>query len=612
MKIQRALILLTLTLAITSVLPASAADRLEQWFALMPKGTAAVISVKNTPELLADWDESAFAAFMQDEAVQRWTAPMRQNEDGAWGLDRLFKEHYGSGMYDVLKDYPGALVSFLVLDDFEDFKDTPPSVSLCEVAGKQAEIEAHKMAEVEAEQKKNSDLKVESVELNGVSAKVATDDAEADACFTAWVFVDDVMIESTSRKLLEQMIAAVKSGSGDPPADARDHLARIGQMTNGGGDMMLYVNGVKMIELGQKAIAAAEKGKKGGEPDAMAAMGITPQVIMNMLGVEELQAVAFTLEMETGRMRSDVAILHSEKPVGLMSIMRTTANEVTLPAFIPDDVLQGGVTRYDFGKFYDSLMGMITKLGPMAMMVTMQIPQFEQQLGFNIRNDFLGSLEDEISSVQDGQLEEQSQLMVFKIKNAEKLGGALNSLKQFVGAGFGAFQESDFLGYSVNTLKLSQTENAASEMAYCNTGKYLLISVGAQETLNKVLARMKDPSGPAIWDNPQVEKLLAAVPPNYGGATVADVGSAFSMLATAAATLEAQQKSGKKKGAAKKKGPGKKAPAEDEDDSSGQMLDSSAIPSKEVFQRYFGRMLGTQYSHPDAVQIHYLIMQPAE
>ena len=42
------------------------------------------------------------------------------------------------------------------------------------------------------------------------------------------------------------------------------------------------------------------------------------------------------------------------------------------------------------------------------------------------------------------------------------------------------------------------------------------------------------------------------------------------------------------------------------------MLDSSAIPSKEVFQRYFGRLLGTQYSHPDSVQIHYLIMQPAE
>jgi hypothetical protein len=42
------------------------------------------------------------------------------------------------------------------------------------------------------------------------------------------------------------------------------------------------------------------------------------------------------------------------------------------------------------------------------------------------------------------------------------------------------------------------------------------------------------------------------------------------------------------------------------------MLDSTAIPSEEVFQRYFGRMLGTQYSRPDSLQVHYLIMQPAE
>ena len=51
MKPQRALILIALSCA--SVLPAAAADRLEQWYNLMPKGTSAVIAVKNTPELLA-------------------------------------------------------------------------------------------------------------------------------------------------------------------------------------------------------------------------------------------------------------------------------------------------------------------------------------------------------------------------------------------------------------------------------------------------------------------------------------------------------------------------------------------------------------------------------
>mgnify|MGYP003381627240 CR=1 FL=1 len=35
----------------------------------------------------------------------------------------------------------------------------------------------------------------------------------------------------------------------------------------------------------------------------------------NTLGVQELQAVAFTMEMQDGQMRSDFTILHPEKPV---------------------------------------------------------------------------------------------------------------------------------------------------------------------------------------------------------------------------------------------------------------------------------------------------------
>lgn len=599
-----------LLLLLSSLLPASAADRLEQWYNLMPKNTAAVITVKNTPELLADWDASTFAKFMQDEAVQRWTAPMRTDGDAPW--DKFFKDHYGVGMHDTLKEYPGALVSFLVLDKLDDFKNNPPSVALCEIGGKQSEIEALKQAEVEAGRKDDADLKLETAEIGGVSAQIATSEPEKDRCFTAWAFVGDVMVESTSRKLLGEMIRAVKSGAGDAPGTAREHLARIGQLTNGGGDVMIYLNGVKLLELGQKALEEDDQKKK---EDKKAAGGIgfeiKPKQIMDMFGAQELQAVALTMEMQDTQMRTDFIVLHPEKPTGLVSLMRATANEVVLPAFIPADVLQGAVTRYDFGKFYDGVLGMVMKLGPMALMVTMQIPQFEQQLGFSIRNDLFDSLEDEIATVQDGELDQQSQVMIFKIKDAQKIGGVLDSLKRFVGAGFGAFEEADYLGYTVSTLKLSQTSSAASEVAFCNTGKHLLISIGDKRTLNKVLSRMKDPSGPSIWENPQVEKLLAAVPPNYGGVTVTDVGSSINMLATAASAIEAQ---GKKKAATgKKKGPGKKAaPAGENAEAAadGKMLDPGAIPAKEVFQRYFGRMLGTQYSHPDAIQIHYLVIPP--
>lgn len=604
MKLQRTH--LALALLFVSILPASAADRLEQWYNLMPKGTAGVIAVKNTPELLADWDKSSYAKFMQDDEAKRWMAPMREDSDAPW--DKYFKEHYGNGMYDTLKDYPGAVVSFLVLEDFAEFEKNPPEVSLCEVAGKQKEIEAHMNAEVEAKKKENDAVQLRAEDIGGVSVQIAAEGDGPEAPWvTSWAMVGDVMIEANRRKLMEYMIAALKNGAGDAPGVAREHLARIGQITNGGADMMIYFNGTRLLELGEKALAKADAEKKD---DNKAAGGmsfdIKPKQIMDMLGAQELQAVAFTAELQDTQTRIDMTILHPQKPAGILSLMRGTNGEATLPPFIPQGILTASVARVDFGTVYDGLLGMISKLGPMAMMVTMQIPQLEAQMGFKIREDLLGSFDDEVIQAQDGDGTKDSQVMGFKVKDADKLGGALDGLKRFAGAGFGAFEESDYLGFNINTLKTSQT-GGTTEVAYCNTGKYLLISVGTQDTLKKILARMKDPSGPAVWDSAHVQNLLSLVPKNYNGVGITDAGRLLNMVATAAAALES--KTGGKGAAAKKKGPGKKALAPEEDAAaavSGGWFDAEARPSNETFQRYFGSLLSTSYSLPDALHLHYL------
>ena len=447
-----------------------------------------------------------------------------------------------------------------------------------------------------------------------MSVQIVAESDAADATWLmAWAVVGDVMIEANTHALMEYMIGALKNNAGDPPGPQREHLARISQITNGGGDMLLYFNGVKILELSEKALAAADAKKKDG---AKAAGGISfdikPKTIMDMLGAQELQAIAITAEFTDTQSRMDLTILHPQKPTGLISLMRGSGNEITLPSFIPAGILTANVSRVDLSQVYDAIFGMIGKLGPMAMMVTMQLPQIEAQMGFKIRDDLFGSLSDEFIQVQDGDGTKQSQVMAIKVKDADRLGGALNGLKRFVGAGFGAFEESDYLGFNINTLKTSQTANAATEVAYCITNKYLLISVGKQDTLKKVLGRMKDPSGPSVWDNPRVQNLLSLVPKNYSGVGVTDAGRLMNMIATAAATIESKT-GAKGKAAAKKKGPGKKAPAAEEAvaAAAGSWFDSSARPSNETFERYFGSLLTASYSHPDAIQIHYL-NTPAE
>jgi hypothetical protein len=119
---------------------------------------------------------------------------------------------------------------------------------------------------------------------------------------------------------------------------------------------------------------------------------------------------------------------------------------------------------------------------------------------------------------------------------------------------------------------------------------------------------MKDSSGPSIWDDAHVQNLLSLVPKNYSGVGVTDAGRLLNMIATAAATIESKTGAKAKTTTAKKKGPGKKAPAADEAVAAavGGWFDASARPSNETFERYFGSLLSASYSHPDAIQIHYL------
>jgi hypothetical protein len=67
---------------------------------------------------------------------------------------------------------------------------------------------------------------------------------------------------------------------------------------------------------------------------------------------------------------------------------------VALPAFLPAYALAGQVSRQSLGDIWDGLLGMVNKLGPLAMMATMQVGQIEQQMGFKIKEDLFGSLGD--------------------------------------------------------------------------------------------------------------------------------------------------------------------------------------------------------------------------
>ena len=586
------------------------AEKLEQWYKLLPKNTVGLIAIKDSPELIADWDKSGIAKLMDDPEFKKWTAPMMTDGKAPW--DKFAEETSGESFREMISHTSGSALIVFAADSPADFEGEQfPFAALSEVGDKQKEIEEAEAREADLAIKKNPELKLRTREIAGVQVNILSESDEPDAKWeSAWVIVDGVLVEAFSTKLFEYFISALKTGTAEASEVVSSHLARHAQLTDGTTDIAIYTNGEVLMKWLQDGLSEAMKGAKSQMP-------MDPKMIFEALGTRELQSIGVGIDLSDSQSRVDVSLLHPAKPTGFLSLFRSNGTEVALPSFIPADALAGQVSRQSLGDVWDGLLGMVNKLGPLAMMATMQVGQIEQQMGFKIKEDLFGSLSDEIVQASDGSATAQSQVFGIKVKDRAKLAGALDGLKRFIGQGFGAaFEESDYLGYTISTYKASQAAAAgaaSNEIGYCLTDDYLIFSTGKQELLKKVLGRMKEPSGPSIWESARTQDLIGMLPKGYSGVGVSDASKQI-LLVVDAMTAVQKQAAGKKKAPAAKKGPGKgpkAGGAESPKAGPSEWFDPEARPSEDTFKKYLGTEVSGTYSHPEAVHFR-MLSKPVE
>jgi hypothetical protein len=601
---------LTLFIALALLALPAQAEKLEQWLKLLPKNTLGFLAIKSAPELMADWEKSGYGKMLADEEIKKWTAPMYQNGEPIW--DKTLKEGTGEGLEANLKRIQGSVIITVAADsvkDMQDVHDNNPVFVLMDVGDQQAKFEEVLTKDIEENLQKEPTLKKLVKDVAGVPLHVLAVSEDEDAKWRrAYAFVDGVLVLGDKPALLEYIIAALKTGTADASDVVPSHLTRHAQFSEGTADVSFYANGEVLMKWLEESLTELMKSGKSQMP-------IDSKAIFDALGTKEFQSLGFSMDLSDTQSRIDIALLHPEKPTGLISLLRGNQTEVNLPAFVPVDALSAQVMRQSLEAVYDGLLGMVNKLGPMAMMATMQISQVEQQMGFKIKEDLFGSLDDEYVQANDGTAVASSQVMAIKVKDRAKLVGALDGLKRFVGQGFGAaFDESEYLGYTINTFKASQATAAgaaSTEVAYCLTEDYLLFSTGKQDLLKKILSRMKDPSGPSIWDSARTQELIAMLPKGYVGVGVSDASKQLLTVIDALTALQEKTASKKKAPVLNKKGPSKgpkAGAAADESEVNGpaSWFDADAQPSEAMFKKYLGTEVGGNYLHPDAIHFRTL------
>lgn len=602
----------TLTLLTALCLSTAArAEQLETWLKILPKNTIGYLAVKNAPELLADWEKSGYGRLIADEEVKKWMSPVYKEGEAAW--DAALKKETGEGLHANLQRVTGSAMFVIAADSPKDFEGMPegpaPFLFLLEVGDQQPKMEELLAKNIKETLEKHPEWKEVTRDVAGVPLKVIAHSEEPDAKIdTAHAFVDGVFIFGDKLALFEHYLPALKAGTAETSDTVAGHLSRLSQLSDGRTDISFYANAEVLMKWAEAALTDAMKGAKSPVP-------LDPKTILAAVGLNEFQSFGFSIDLGATHSRVDASILHTVKPQGLLALALGSSTEVPQPAFIPADVPAAQVMRQSLGGIWDTLLGMVNKLGPMAMMATMQLGQVEQQAGFSIKDDLFGSLADESIQVSSGGIESPSQVIGFKVRDRQRLAGALESLKRFIGQGFGAaFEDSEYLGHTISTYRASQAAAAgaaSTEIGYCLADGYLLFSTGSQELLKKLLSRMKEPDGPSIWDAQRTQELIADLPAGYVGLGVADASEQLLTVVNAMTTVQ-KQASGRKKTAAKKKGPGKgPLPGGDEEaggseDGPEVWFDASAQPAPEVFKKYLGTEVSATYNLPQAIHFRAL------
>lgn len=603
---------------------ARGAERIEELAKMLPQSASLIFCVKSNPELIKDWDASGIGRFMECDEAKKWMAPM-YDKDGESKWNQSAKEESGMSFRESISVNPGATaVGFDFTPMIAGDSKEPVVVEISDMAGKEKEVDDAFARKLEAKKKKqypNAVLK--TIDIAGVKTTVlAADEGEKAKWLVASAIVDGVQIESRDRDAIERAIASVKSG-GDAAKKA-EQLARVAEINGGTSDVTVLADLESLIAVMQKKMTESQ-GKSAGP------LGAPEQMILSVLGLEELKGLALTLDLTDERSSGNFILLHTEKPQGIIPMMmRGTSTEVPQPEFLPGGADQASCSRQSFANIYDALMAAVQKLGPMSAMVTMQLDQMEQKVGLSLRKDLFGSMDDVMAQAQTlksgaNGLPEVSQVTAIKLKDHARFQAALNAVLAIAGNGFGVFEETEIEGQKVHTLKPSLAGGAdapgaspnASQIAYAVTDDYLLFSQGSTDMLQKVLARLKSKAADgSIWEAPASQAAIAALPKGYTGMAVSNGATLLKTMATMFGQL--QNMAGGAvgpKAATPRKGPKGAKPGEKpaggaaaKPAASGPTFDPKAVPGDDVFARYFGVSASGNYSEPDATVVKFIAL----
>lgn len=368
-------------------------------------------------------------------------------------------------------------------------------------------------------------LRIEKAKVRGHEVFWLTPEDNADngpdVSIGAFV-IDGVLGLGGGRPAIEDLIERMDKNEGESiteHADYRDSFDEIGR-----GDLRMFVNIRPFIALALEAIRENEDVAIPENP-----LGVTMDGIIAALGLDGLECMAMQMDFDKRGMEMGVALFMGKRN-GLLGLLQSSDQSVTLVPFIPDDSSTAGVARFDLGLMWDTIMDILKDVSPaLHIMVDGQIKAFEKQAGVSLRKDVLGSLGDELVSFSKINPEELeipdeegpaildpdlnaflSEFYAISLKDADRFDQSLRTLLNAVAPGSELFNERKHKGVVVRML----SDQADMSFSYAVTPKWLFVNMGDHARMLKAISRSQKPRK-SLWQRPDVAAAMKDLPREY-------------------------------------------------------------------------------------------------
>lgn len=359
-----------------------------------------------------------------------------------------------------------------------------------------------------------------------------------------YALAGEILVTGTSLEAIRRSVEFIEGEHDDERLSESEVFLEVADRTVGEHDLLLFMNLEAMAGLVEAAIRESYREQaQRAQPNPMMP---TPDLIMDVLALDDFRSLALTASIDGEDLRMDFA-LPLESRRGIASLITYVVGALPLVDWVPADAVSASATRFDIDAFWTRLETMLGRLSPFAYsLYGGYLQQFEANSGVNVRRALIGSLGDRIVSFSGFASDEDAddasrgldglgQVIAVGLEDALAFEGALNTVLQSFGPNL-PVREREFLDVKVR--QFGDPETPRQQMTLALTGDYVLVGIGNPQMVDDVISRL-DGGHDSIWGTEGYRELAAdledrdAVQVEYS-----NLGVMFDLLVHTAARMQ--------------------------------------------------------------------------